>query len=31
MAIKLNKTIIDLFSSDSSTKVLATVNEQGYP
>ncbi len=31
MATKLNKEIIALFSSDDSTKVLATVNEQGYP
>ena len=31
MTTKLNKEIIALFSSDDSTKVLATVNEQGYP
>jgi uncharacterized membrane protein YheB (UPF0754 family) len=31
MATKLNKEIIALFSSDESTKVLATVNENGYP
>jgi hypothetical protein len=31
MAAKLNKEIIALFSSDDSTKVLATVNENGYP
>ena len=31
MATKLNKEIIALLSSDDSTKVLATVNEQGYP
>lgn len=31
MATKLNKEIIALFSSDDSTKVLATVNEHGYP
>lgn len=31
MSTKLNKEIIALFSSDESTKVLATVNEQGYP
>ncbi|MBC7963109.1 MAG: pyridoxamine 5'-phosphate oxidase family protein, partial [Steroidobacteraceae bacterium] len=31
MTTKLNKEIIALFNSDDSTKVLATVNEQGYP
>ena len=31
MATKLNKEIIALFSSDDSTKVLATINEHGYP
>jgi hypothetical protein len=31
MATKLNKEIIALLGSDDSTKVLATVNEQGYP
>jgi len=31
MATKLHKEIIDLFSSDDSTKVLATINEHGYP
>jgi len=31
MATKLNKEIIALFSNDDSTKVLATVNEHGYP
>ena len=31
MATVLNKKIIALFSSDDSTKVLATVNELGYP
>jgi len=31
MATKLNKEIIALFGSDDSTKVLATVNEHGYP
>jgi hypothetical protein len=31
MSTKLNKEIIALFSSDESTKVLATVNELGYP
>lgn len=31
MATKLNKEIIALFSSNDSTKVLATVNSQGYP
>jgi predicted pyridoxine 5'-phosphate oxidase superfamily flavin-nucleotide-binding protein len=31
MAAKLNKEIIALFGSDDSTKVLATVNEQGEP
>jgi hypothetical protein len=31
MAAKLNKEIIALFSSDDSTKVLATVTENGYP
>lgn len=31
MATKLNKKIIALLGSDESTKVLATVNEQGYP
>jgi uncharacterized protein len=31
MATKLNKEIIALFGSDDSTKVLATVNDQGYP
>jgi Pyridoxamine 5'-phosphate oxidase len=31
MATKLNKELIALFSSDDSTKVLATVNEHGYP
>ena len=31
MATKLNKEIIDLFSSDDSAKVVATVDEQGYP
>ena len=31
MAIKLNKEVIALFSSDDSTKVLATVNEHGNP
>ncbi|MEI6209280.1 MAG: pyridoxamine 5'-phosphate oxidase family protein [Desulfuromonadales bacterium] len=31
MAAKLNKEIIALFGSDDSTKVLATVNEHGYP
>jgi Pyridoxamine 5'-phosphate oxidase len=31
MATKLNKEIIALFGKDDSTKVLATVNDQGYP
>ena len=31
MATKLSKEIIELLSSDDSTKVLATVNEHGYP
>lgn len=31
MATKLNNEIIALFSSDDSTKVLATVNEHGFP
>jgi Pyridoxamine 5'-phosphate oxidase len=31
MATKLSKEIIALFGSDDSTKVLATINEQGYP
>jgi len=31
MTTKLNKEIIALFSSDDSTKVLATVNELGSP
>ena len=31
MATKLNKEIIDLISSDDSTKVLATINEHGNP
>src|SRR5450631_4047253 len=31
MATKLNKEIIALFGSDDSTKVLATVNEHGFP
>jgi hypothetical protein len=31
MATKLNKEIIALLGSDDSTKVLATVNELGYP
>lgn len=31
MATKLNEEIIKLFDDDESTKVLATVNELGYP
>ena len=31
MAAKLNKEIIALFSNDDTTKVLATVNENGFP
>ncbi len=31
MATTLNKEIIALLSSDDSTKVLATVNERGFP
>jgi len=31
MATKLDQKIIELLSRDDSTKVLATVNEQGYP
>ena len=31
MTTKLNKEIIALLGSEDSTKVLATVNEQGYP
>jgi hypothetical protein len=31
MATTINKEIMALFNSDDSTKVLATVNEQGFP
>ncbi len=31
MSTKLNKEVIDLLGRDDSTKVLATVNEHGYP
>lgn len=31
MATKLNQNIIELFGSEDSIKVLATVNEHGYP